>query len=291
MPKQKILTALNYDFSLSSRVLKSSFPQPIDIDDLPATTKSKFVVEPGEVVFVLTQETLSMPDNVMALLIQRKLSHDGIMILGGLSIDPLYEGKLLIGLYNLSSSKYPIIPGRKLIAAQFYRLSEDEGKNIVKPDVKIMDFPDELVRLMQNYKPVSSEAIMTNVTNLEARIENLILEFKSKDDWFKNLQTSMEKQEKIVEKILDGLGKEEENRKKADEEIGKKVDSIMKSSIKTGAIVGGIVSIILVVASLVVQTIINKRTQDRTPMQQPTINISLDSVINSQRSITDTTGE
>ena len=291
MPKQKILTALNYDFSLSSRVLKSSFPQPIDIDDLPATTKSKFVVEPGEVVFVLTQETLSMPDNVMALLIQRKLSHDKIMILGGLSIDPLYEGKLLIGLYNLSSSKYPIIPGRKLIAAQFYRLSEDEGKNIVKPDVKIMDFPDELVRLMQNYKPVSSEAIMTNVTNLEARIENLILEFKSKDDWFKNLQTSMEKQEKIVEKILDGLGKEEENRKKADEEIGKKVDSIMKSSIKTGAIVGGIVSIILVVASLVVQTIINKRTQDRTPMQQPTINISLDSVINSQRSITDTTGE
>ena len=291
MPKQKILTALNYDFSLSSRVLKSSFPQPIDIDDLPATTKSKFVVEPGEVVFVLTQETLSMPDNVMALLIQRKLSHDGIMILGGLSIDPLYEGKLLIGLYNLSSSKYPIIPGRKLIAAQFYRLSEDEGKNIVKPDVKIMDFPDELVRLMQNYKPVSSEAIMTNVTNLEARIENLILEFKSKDDWFKNLQTSMEKQEKIVEKILDGLGKEEENRKKADEEIGKKVDSIMKSSIKTGAIVGGIVSIILVVASLVVQTIINKRTQDRTPMQQPTINISLDSVNNSQRSITDTTGE
>ena len=201
MPKQKILTALNYDFSLSSRVLKSSFPQPIDIDDLPATTKSKFVVEPGEVVFVLTQETLSMPDNVMALLIQRKLSHDGIMILGGLSIDPLYEGKLLIGLYNLSSSKYPIIPGRKLIAAQFYRLSEDEGKNIVKPDVKIMDFPDELVRLMQNYKPVSSEAIMTNVTNLEARIENLILEFKSKDDWFKNLQTSMEKQEKIVKKF------------------------------------------------------------------------------------------
>ena len=181
--KSENIDGIKYDFSLSQRVLKAKFKIPINIDDLPQTTRTEFVVDPGEVVFVLTEETLKMPDNVMAVLIpKRKLSHDGIMILGGLSVDPLYAGKLLIGLYNLSSSPFQIIAGKKLIAAQFYRLSDEEKQNINAPSVAIKDFPEELVKLMQNYKPVSMDALMSNMSSLEARFENLLEEFKSKDD-------------------------------------------------------------------------------------------------------------
>src|SRR5258708_30788595 len=89
------IDGIKYDFSLSSRILKGKIKQPIDISALPETRKVDLVVEPGEVVFVLTQETLMLPNDIMATLIpKRKLSHDGIMILGGLSIDPLYEGRL-----------------------------------------------------------------------------------------------------------------------------------------------------------------------------------------------------
>ena len=74
---------IKYDFRLSSIVLKSKYGQPIDITKLPEEERVKVFIEPGEVVFVLTEEVIELPDNIKADLIpKRKLSHDGISILG-----------------------------------------------------------------------------------------------------------------------------------------------------------------------------------------------------------------
>ncbi len=146
-------------------------------------------------------------------------------------MDPLYEGRLLIGLYNLSSTQYPIIPGRKLIGAHFYLLNEDEKIGVTKPEMKIHGFSDELIRLMQSYKPVSAEA--------------LLQEFRSKDDWFDKLQDSMDRHEKNIDKILQGLEKEVDDRRNSDLILDKKVDGFqneikeyMKSAYRTAGIVG-----------------------------------------------------
>lgn len=104
---------VKYDFCLGSELLKAAFGRPIDMRKLTETDKTTLNIEPGEVVFVLTNEQLDLPKNIHAVLSpKRKLSHDGIMVLGGFCIDPLYKGKLLIGLYNLSSSSFPLIPGK-----------------------------------------------------------------------------------------------------------------------------------------------------------------------------------
>jgi len=284
---QDNIDGLKYDFSLSSRILKAKFKQPIDISALPETRKVDLVIEPGEVVFVLTQEILALPDDIMAVLIpKRKLSHDGIMILGGLSVDPLYDGRLLIGLYNLSSSAYPIIPGRKLIAAQFYRLSENEKLDISKPQVRITDFPDDLIRLMQNYRPVSSEALMNSVSTLESKFDNLLQEFRSKDDWFNKLQDSMDKQEKTVDKILEGLEKEVSDRRSSDLEVERKVEGMrgeikeyLKSSYKTAAIIG-------VVGALLMSSLFKWVLEPKqAPLPSQQIVISMDSI---KKAVTDT---
>jgi deoxycytidine triphosphate deaminase len=289
--KSENLDGIKYDFSLSSFILKARFKQPIDINQLPELRKGDITVEPGEVVFVLSNETLSMPVDIMALLIpKRKLSHDGIMILGGLSVDPLYEGKLLIGLYNLSSSPYPLIPGRKLIGAQFYRLAENEKSNLTKPKVNITSFPDELIRLMQNYKPVSTEALINLVDNLQIKFDQLLQEFKSKDDWFTKLQESMDRHEKNIDKILLGLEKEGVDRRASDTEIEKKIDKITdevkvyaRSSYKTAAIVGTLGALIISFLIWLIQFVITKNNEK--PAPAPTsIVISMDSVSRAMRS-------
>lgn len=257
--KKDNIDGIKYDFCLSSTILKAKFKQPIDVEKLPDTMKRELVVEPGEVVFVLTHEILTLPNNIMAILIpKRKLSHDGIMILGGLSVDPLYEGRLLIGLYNLSSTQYPIIPGKKLIGSHFYKLTENEVENTQSTHpVKIYDFPDELIRLMQSYKPVSTEALMSNVSNLESKFEALVHEFRSKDDWFERLQESMDRHEKNIDKILEGLEKEINDRRNSDSAIENKVEGLkgeikeyMKSAYKMAGILGGIGAILAIVVSL-----------------------------------------
>ena len=96
---------VKYDFRIGTRVLKASVGQPIEMLSIPEQDR---FVEPGEVVFVLTEERLDLPRNMIAILSQkRKLSHQGIQVLGGFCVDPLYRGRLLVGLYNFSSRRFP----------------------------------------------------------------------------------------------------------------------------------------------------------------------------------------
>ncbi len=118
-----------------------------------------------------------------------------------------------------------------MIGAHFYLLNEDEKIGVTKPEMKIHGFSDELIRLMQSYKPVSAEA--------------LLQEFRSKDDWFDKLQDSMDRHEKNIDKILQGLEKEVDDRRNSDLILDKKVDGFqneikeyMKSAYRTAGIVG-----------------------------------------------------
>lgn len=82
---------IKYDFRLGSKLLKSYFGDPIDIetDLLTVDERNKAVVEPGEVVFVLSKERLSLPKDIyIQLSPKRSLSQDGIELLGGLTVDP-----------------------------------------------------------------------------------------------------------------------------------------------------------------------------------------------------------
>src|SRR2546423_648965 len=155
---------VKYDFRMGGRILKANYGQAVDINSLPETERANMFVEPGEVVFVLTEEILELPKNVMALLSpKRKLSHQGILVLGGFCVDPLYKGRLLVGLYNFSSTRFPLRPGKKLIAAVFYELQENETDGFKAPESEITDFPDELVTLIQGYKPIALQGLLDSL--------------------------------------------------------------------------------------------------------------------------------
>ncbi|MGV3596441.1 MAG: dCTP deaminase domain-containing protein [Bacteroidota bacterium] len=247
-----------YDFTLGTDILKSLYAVPINVNNLPEIEKSKVQVDPGEIVFVLTEEILELPNNILATLVpKRKLSHDGIMVLGGLSVDPLYEGRLLVGLYNFSSSPYPIIPGKKLIAAHFYRLTDEEvSHNQNKPDIKVTDFPEDLIRLISKYRPVSNLNLLEKINLVEGKIDSFKEEFRSKDDWFKKFQESLEGHDKNIDKLLVTLEKEIDDRRKSDKDLDDRMrdsydkanDNIQKytrEAIKTGAAVAAIGSLVI----------------------------------------------
>src|SRR6266404_3318447 len=87
---------IKYDFRVSSRILKASFGGPIDASKLSVAERAALAIEPGEMVFVLSEERLNLPMDMKAELSpKRKLSHAGILALGGFCIDPGYQGPLL----------------------------------------------------------------------------------------------------------------------------------------------------------------------------------------------------
>ena len=219
---------VKYDFHMGTRILKSSYGQTVDIEKLPEKECSGMSVEPGEVVFVLTHERLNLPKNIVAVLSpKRKLAHSGIMIMGGLTVDPLYKGVLWIGLYNFSSTAFPLIPGKKLIAAMFYELAKSELDEFPIPEsVGVDEFPDELVGLIKNYRPFQIQSLSVEISDTQKRLDALIVEVRDDRNWKKDFQEALEKQSREIDKLLNGLREEKEVRKEEDLAIRNKLDSV-----------------------------------------------------------------
>lgn len=225
--KSENVEGVKYDFCLSSRILKSKYKKPIDINKLSETERANLVIEPGEVVFALTEETLDLPNNMIANLSpKRKLGHEGILIITGFCIDPLYNGKLLVGMYNFSSSPFPIMPGKKLIAALFYELQEDEVEEFKRPDACIQDFPEDIVNMMERYSPISIESLNNDLSNVHSKLNSLEKRFVESNRWFEKYQEKLDKSSEASDKLRanlkslsESLEKEAEDRKMSIKEL------------------------------------------------------------------------
>lgn len=161
---------IKYDFRLGKKFLKAYFGRVMDYEtDLKSADDiRKAVVEPGEVVFVLSEERLALPSNIYAQLSpKRSLSQDGIELMGGLTIDPNYEGYLVFGLRNVAGTSYPLIPGTKIVGANFFELAEDEVIDERKKPVSIVNFPEKLLTLIEKYKPVNPQNLERELSDLQ----------------------------------------------------------------------------------------------------------------------------
>jgi deoxycytidine triphosphate deaminase len=223
----KCAEGIKYDFRMGSHILKAKFGRSMDMSRMSEEQKAEMVVNPGEVVFVLTEEVLDLPDNIMAQLMpKRKLSHDGILVLGGFCVDPLYKGKLLVGLYNFSSATFVLDPGRKLIAAVFFELQESERGAFKKPETEVVDFPQDLVRLISSYQPIDITTLRDNIGSLEIQIGNLRNEITTDKEWKRDFQSKLERQGENIDKLLKGLEEEKDNRLAAEKSISEQISNL-----------------------------------------------------------------
>jgi deoxycytidine triphosphate deaminase len=205
---------IKYDFTLSNMALTVDAKGPIDIDQ----SKENAVIKPGEIAFVMTKEALNLPDDIYCQLsAKRKLSLDGIVILGGLIIDPNYKGKLIFGLYNISSRIYPLLPGKKLVADVFYRVDKKSDK---QPE-PINDFPDELIKIVVDNKPNSINAVFASVERLRAEIQEVKNKLDRDENWRIDFQTGLTEIKQLVKTISEKLDTEVDTRQREINELTK----------------------------------------------------------------------
>ena len=217
-----------YDFRMSPIVLKAQHGQPTNLNNLTEQQRLATKVEPGEVVFVRTIEELNLPNNVISILsMKRKLSHNGIIILGGFCIDPLYKGPLWFGLYNFSSTPFPLQAEKKLIAALFYELSDEEMTDFPTPEsVGGEDFPDELISLIRNYRPIELSSLSDAMKDLQNQLTTLAGEVREDRDWRRDFKDSLEAHNNQLGRLIEGLQEEKDARTREDERIRREFDEM-----------------------------------------------------------------
>jgi hypothetical protein len=104
---------------------------------------------------------------------KRKMTEAGIMTMGGFAIDPGYHGNLVFCLYNYSSKDFPLRPGKKLVAAVFYRLTEEEvDTERTPPPPPIDDFPETLITMVKEFSPIGIDAVRGAVAQLQETVDS-----------------------------------------------------------------------------------------------------------------------
>lgn len=166
---------IKYSFRMGTKFLKAYFGIPMDYDtDLKSIEDKRMAaVEPGEVVFVLSEERLQLPSNIYVQLSpKRNLSQNGIELLGGLTVEPRYEGYLVFGLRNITESAFVLKPGMKIVDAIFFELSEMETLYSNKLPVSIEDFPEQLLGLIEKYKPINQPILTDEIQQMQLVYED-----------------------------------------------------------------------------------------------------------------------
>lgn len=180
--------ALKYDFTLSDEILKSDFSAPVKFDELSVEERRKALIQPGEVVYVLTREKVNLPsDMYMSLSANRSMSECGVLTLGGFAVDPGYSGRLMFGLYNYSSTPFTLIPNAKLIGGIFYQLNENEviDTELLEKPKPIEAFPARLINIISKYSPTGMSSLDESIKAISKQMEALKEEFnKNKDELF-----------------------------------------------------------------------------------------------------------
>jgi deoxycytidine triphosphate deaminase len=213
---------VKYDFHLGSRILMAG-GSPVDTSLLTELEKSKLQIGPGEVVFALSEEQLELPNDMFAQLSpKRKISHAGVLTIGGFCVDPGYEGYLLLGLYNFSSTPFKLMPGKKVVAATFHRLDASEAISPGKAPEPLKEFPHDLVQTMEKYKPEGPGVFLETIKRIESDLNSLRAEV-NKHDRFEEILTRHDSQ---IEKLLNGLTVEADARKSGDDNLIRTVDKM-----------------------------------------------------------------
>ena len=237
---------IKYDFRLGEKILKAEFKKPIVYSELSAVEKARCEIAPGEVVFVMTEEKLSLPDNVFCQLSnKRKIGHGGIVVLGGLMIDPQYKGRLIFGLYNVSSVPYPLKPGKKLVAGIFYKTDGIGTGSTFIPE-EMDDFPDDLVDSMSKYQPFSASNATIQLELLQKRLILLEDKLSSDSEWKDTFKKGLSDVSTKLEDIANQLSTEINNRQSGQSQLEKKMATLKGIGlVLSGLLGGGLVSLLV----------------------------------------------
>ena len=243
--KEDNCEGIKYDFRLGDRILKAAFKRPINFSDLSNIERGNCEIAPGEVVFVMTEEKLTLPADVFCQLSnKRKIGHGGIILLGGLTIDPSYNGRLIFGLYNISCRPYPIKPGKKLVAGVFYKIAND-NHDIPIPE-SMEDFPDDLVDMISKYEPFSPSNVSGDIQAIRCELDIIKGKLDKDEEWKKDFKDGLTDVTEKLDEIADKLSKEVTARQTSDTKLDRKLDVLKGIGLVLGGLIGGgLVSILV----------------------------------------------
>jgi dCTP deaminase len=135
-----IVEAANYLLSVGNEIYVSD-------EESKATARQlkedeSFAIEPGQFAFLLTEETVHLPFNVLGFIsIRASIKFLGLVNISGFHVDPGYNGKLLFSVFNAGPARIHLKRGERIFPIWLADLHNEVSKKEIKPGYK--DIPSK----------------------------------------------------------------------------------------------------------------------------------------------------
>lgn len=132
-----------------------------------------FELKPGQVAFVSTVEKLVLPPDLVGNIAPRfRRALEGILVMGGMLVDPGYTGRLHFQLANVGDKPFKVVPGETSVAAiQF--LPVLKATSDLKRVPNSTPLLEELFREEVKDEPLRQLAYFTSVGDLQEEVKKL----------------------------------------------------------------------------------------------------------------------
>ncbi|MCC5647219.1 hypothetical protein LC607_30775 [Nostoc sp. CHAB 5824] len=165
------IQSASYELCLGEEVYISALPDtpPRERKKIILREKETVPIPPGQFAFLITSETIKVPNNALALISMKfKQKSDGLINVSGFHVDPGYSGKLIFAVYNAGPINIQVARGERLFSIWYADLDKDDEN----PRKKI-GYDSIPTDLMNRPDLVSSlPYLVKRLDELEKKIEN-----------------------------------------------------------------------------------------------------------------------
>ena len=130
-----------------------------------------FTIPPGQFAFLLTEEVVHIPDNMMGFISLRSgIKFKGLVNISGFHVDPGFEGNLIYSVFNAGPSPIPITRGDPLFKLWMAELDQEvDQKFVFQSTTPQSEIPNSLISEVA--REISSVHQMSDrVRSLETKV-------------------------------------------------------------------------------------------------------------------------
>ena len=171
--REDSLEPASYDMHLHWRLLVSPTRRErgriVNLNDEP---NSRFLIDTGRLVGVLTEEEFDMPLDLSARFgLRSEFTRRGLVAFAGIQVAPGFRGRLAMSLFHTGPEPIELINGQKMFSVEFHRLEEPASEGYTGMYQGNLDFHPAQEKFILE----ANTASLSEIGDLPAELETLSL--------------------------------------------------------------------------------------------------------------------
>jgi dCTP deaminase len=177
--EQKQLQPATYDMRVGAEAVTSSSKELRKLDE-----KGFIIFQPGDFGFIITLEKINLSPNYAARFgLRSALARKGLSATTGPQIDPGYEGRLILGITNLTPNPVTLSYGQDLISIEFHELPGPAKHPYDGPFQGVEHLRPEEISIVTEKKGMLLSEMQETLSSLSTNVGRLTAEFSTFKWW------------------------------------------------------------------------------------------------------------